>query len=134
MFHAPLNGKLVDGFLHSAVDEIEPHIRFLLLANTVHSCDGLEFQGCVQEWFAEEDVTSVDEIQPGRVGSGVEEKTFDAGVLLELFDSVRFVDGRKADSEALECACKDCEEIFELRVNDAFAARVGFTEPDEMAS
>ena len=76
---APGDGDVVDGLLDRFVDEVHPHGRLVVLADSVHPGDGLELDGGVDEGFAEEDVRGVDEIEARRVGFGVEEETFDLG-------------------------------------------------------
>ena len=57
---SPVDRNLIDGFLDSVFHQIHPHGSLVMLPDTMHTGDSLEFDGGVDEWFAEEDVRCVD--------------------------------------------------------------------------
>ena len=65
MLHAPFDGQLIDRFLHRAVNQVQPDIGLLLLANAINSGNGLKLESGIEQWFAQKDVVSIDEIQTG---------------------------------------------------------------------
>jgi hypothetical protein len=92
-------GDIVDGFFDGSVNYVEPDSRFLLLTYAMYPGDGLQLEGCIYQWFAQEDVTCIHKIQSGRMSSGVQQKALDSWILLESFDSARLVYGAKANPE-----------------------------------
>ena len=97
MGEATFQGDFVDGLFNGAVDQVHPNGGGAVLTDAVDTRDGLEFDGGVDEWFAEEDVAGVDQVDAGALGFGVEEKTFDCRVVLEAFQTVFAVDGGVID-------------------------------------
>lgn len=68
----------------------------------MHTRNGLQLDGGVDEGLAKENVGGVGEIEARGVRAGVEEKDFDGRVLLEVGGAVGSVEGGEADAVTAE--------------------------------
>lgn len=56
---------------HRTRDEVQPHCSLVLLANTIDSSNGLEFESGVEKRLAEENMVRIDEVEAARVSASM---------------------------------------------------------------
>lgn len=102
MLHAPPNRDFVDRLLNRAVNNVQPHGCLLLLSNAMHTRNGLQLNGGIDEWLTKKHMRGIGEVEARGVCAGVEEKDLGGRVLLEVGGTVGLVEGGEADAVAAE--------------------------------
>ncbi len=72
----------------------KPDGCFLLLANSVHPRNCLQLKSRVQQRLAEEYMARVNEVQPARMGTCVQEEDFGSRVVSEARNAMRLLERR----------------------------------------
>jgi hypothetical protein len=77
MGHSSSNRNVVDGFFNSVTDQIHPYGGLEALSDSMNSGNGLKLDGCIDQGLAEDYMCCFNQVEAGRMGSGMEHEAFD---------------------------------------------------------